>query len=296
MAMNGYRPRTVVITGATSGIGEVAALRLAEHGARIIFVARDPARSDALLTRLRAMNPHEAHSGHLADLSRIEAMRRVGDEIAAHASRIDVLINNAGAIFMRPTRSVDGLAASFATNHLAYYVVTLRLLERLHATPGARIICTASRAHRFARFDLDNLQCNGIRGYALSKLCNLLFVRRLASLLAGYDITVNAVHPGFVATRFADNSGLFWRTLMQWRKAAHGRTPEEGARTIVYLAEAIEVARKSGLYFVDCAPIEPSAAARSDADAKRLWELSARLTGLDFPESLSGRVDSSKNR
>ncbi len=151
MAMNGYRPRTVVITGATSGIGEVAALRLAEHGARVIFVARDPARSDALLKRLRAMNPHGAHSGHLADLSRIEAMRRVGDEIAAHASRIDVLINNAGAIFMGPTRSVDGLAASFATNHLAYYVVTLRLLERLHATPGARIICTASRAHRFAR-------------------------------------------------------------------------------------------------------------------------------------------------
>jgi len=281
------RPRTIVITGATSGIGEVAALRLAEHGARIVFVARDAARARALLTRLRCVNPHAAHSWHLADLSRIEAMRRVGDEIAARESHIDVLINNAGAVFMRPVRTPDGLAATFATNHLAYYVVTLRLLDRLHSTAGARIICTASRAHRFARFAPEHLQYDGIRGYALSKLCNLLFVRRLSQLLIGHDISVNALHPGFVATRFADNSGLFWRTLMQWRKTAHGRTPEEGARTIVYLAEAVEIAGKSGLYFVECLPTEPSAAARSDADAQRLWELSSRLTGVRFPESLS---------
>ncbi|MGB6452142.1 MAG: SDR family NAD(P)-dependent oxidoreductase [Steroidobacteraceae bacterium] len=281
------RPRTIVITGATSGIGEVAALQLAEHGARIVFVARDAARAQALLARLRSVNPHSEHSWHLADLSHIEAMRRVGDEIAARESQIDVLINNAGAVFMRPVRRLDGLAASFATNHLAYHVVTLRLLDRLLSTAGARIICTSSRAHRFARLDFEHLQYDGIRGYALSKLCNLLFVRRLSQLLVSRDISVNALHPGFVATRFADNSGFFWRTLMQWRKAAHGRTPEEGARTIVYLAEAPEIASKSGLYFVDCLPTEPSAAARSDADALRLWELSSRLTGVYFPESLA---------
>ncbi len=278
------RPRTIVITGATSGIGEVAALRLAEHGARIVFVARDAARAEALLTRLRSVNPHSAHSWHLADLSQIETMRRVGDEIAAREPHIDVLINNAGAVFMRPVRTPDGLAASFATNHLAYYVLTLRLLDRLRSTSGARIICTSSRAHRFASFDLEHLQRDGIRGYALSKLCNLLFVRRLSQLLMGHDISVNALHPGFVATRIADNSSFFWRTLMQWRKATRGRTPEEGARTIVFLAETAEIAGESGLYFVDCKPTEPSAAARSDADAQRLWELSSRLTDVHFPE------------
>lgn len=276
------RPRTVVITGATSGIGEVAALRMAEHGARIVFVARNPARARALLTRLRTVNPRTEHSWHLADLSQIETMRRVGDEIAAHEPHIDVLINNAGAVFMRATRTVDGLAATFAVNHLAYYVLTLRLLDRLLSTPGARIICTASRAHHFARFDLEHLRRDGIRGYALSKLCNLLFVRRLSQLLTGHDLSVNALHPGFVATRFADNTGLLWRTLMQWRKTTHGRTPEEGARTILYLAENTEVFGKTGLYFVDCMPAEPSTAARSDADAGRLWELSSQLTGVDL--------------
>jgi NAD(P)-dependent dehydrogenase (short-subunit alcohol dehydrogenase family) len=280
------RPCTVVITGATSGIGQVAAVRLAERGARIVFVARDSTRAEALLTQLRSANPHVAHSWHLADLSQIDAMRRVSDEIALREAHIDVLINNAGAAFMRRTRTADGLAASFALNHLAYFVVTLRLIDRLRGTPGARIICTASRAHRLAEFDSERLQRDGVRGYALSKLCNLLFVRRLSQLLAGHDISVNALHPGFVATRIADNNGFFWRTLMRWRKATHGRTPEEGARTIVYLAESAEVAEQSGLYFVDCMPAEPSAAARSDADAQRLWQLSSQLTGVDFTELL----------
>src|SRR5215469_14605089 len=113
------RPHTVVITGATSGIGQVAAVRLAEHGARIVFVARDPARAEALLIQLRRVNPHAAHSWHRADLSQIDAMRRVSDEIAASEAHIDVLINNAGAVFMRRTRTADGLAATFALNHLA---------------------------------------------------------------------------------------------------------------------------------------------------------------------------------
>jgi len=276
------RPHTVVITGATSGIGQVAAVRLAEHGARIVFVARDPARAEALLTQLRTVNPRAEHSWHRADLSQIDAMRRVSDEIAAREEHIDVLINNAGAVFMHRTRGANGLAATFTLNHLAYFVVTLRLLDRLRRTPGARIICTASRAHRFVGFDFERLQADGIRGYAMSKLCNLLFTRRLSQLLAGDDISVNALHPGFVATRFADNSGFVWRTLMRWRKATHGRTPEEGARTIIFLAEAAEVAKQSGLYFVDCVPTEPSTAARSDADAKRLWQLSSSLTGVDF--------------
>lgn len=275
--------RTVVITGATSGIGEIAAIRLAERGARIVFTARDPARARATLARLQAAGPEASHAVHQADLSVIAEMKRVGADIAAAEARIDVLINNAGAVFMGRTRTVDGLAATFATNQLAYYVLTLQLLARLQATPGARIVCTSSRAHEYARLDFDRLQRDGIGGYAQSKLENLLFVRRLAQLLGPDGVTVNALHPGFVATRFADNCGYAWRTLMRWRKATHGLSPEQGARALIYLAAARELAQRTGGYYVDCQLAIPSARARSDADALRLWQVCAQLSGVDFP-------------
>ena len=276
---------TVVITGATSGIGEVAALRLAERGARIVFVARDPARATATLERLRAAGPRAAHAAHMADLSVIAEMQRVGAQIAAAEPRIDVLINNAGAVFMGRTRTVDGLAATFATNHLAYYALTLQLLGPLRAAPAARIVCTSSRAHQYGRMDFEHLQRDGIAGYAQSKLANLLFARRLAQLLGAGGVTVNALHPGFVATRFADNCGLLWRTFMRWRKAASGLTPDEGAQTLIHLAQSGAVAGCSGGYYVRCALAEPAASARDDAAALRLWQLSAQLTGLDFQPS-----------
>lgn len=275
--------KTVVITGATSGIGEIAALRLAERGARIVFVARDPARAQALLARLRSAGPRAAHAVHFADLSVIAEMRRVGAEIAASEPRIDVLINNAGAVFMKRTRTADGLAVSFALNHLAYYVLTLQLLPQLQATPGARIVCTASRAHQYGRIDFNHLQRDGLAGYAQSKLANLLLVRRLAQRIGSGGVTANALHPGFVATRFADNCGCGWRLLMRWRKAASGLSPEEGAQTLIYLAQAADVAARTGGYYVRCAMTAPSVRACNDEDAVRLWNISAQLTGLDLP-------------
>jgi NAD(P)-dependent dehydrogenase (short-subunit alcohol dehydrogenase family) len=274
--------QTAVVTGATSGIGEVAALSLARRGLRIVFVARDAARGAATLAKLQAAGPQSAHAMHLADLSSLGEMKRVSAAIAAAEPHIDLLLNNAGAVFMGRTRTVDGLAPSFATNHLAYYVLTLLLMERLRVTPGARIVCTSSRAHEYGRMNFQRLQRDGIGGYAQSKLANLLFVRRLAQQLGPGGVTVNALHPGFVATRFADNCGPPWRTLMNWRKRSAGLTPEQGARTLLYLAESPELTGRSGGYYVDCRPVEPSTAARSDADALRLWQLSAQLTGLDF--------------
>jgi NAD(P)-dependent dehydrogenase (short-subunit alcohol dehydrogenase family) len=246
-----------------------------------VFVARDAARAAATLARLEAAAPG-AHTFHLADLSVIAGMKQVGAAIAAAEPRIDLLLNNAGAVFMGRSRTVDGLAPSFATNHLAYYVLALQLLPRLQATPGARIVCTSSRAHQYGRMNFSRLQRDGIGGYAQSKLANLLFVRRLAQLLGPGGVTVNALHPGFVATRFADNCAPPWRMLMNWRKRSAGLTPEQGARTLVYLAESPEVAGRSGGYYADCRQVEPSAAARSDADALHLWQVSAQLTGLDF--------------
>lgn len=277
----------MVITGATSGIGEIAALELASRGARVVFVARDRDRARATLARLLAAGPGRAHAVHFADLSVLAEQRRVGAEIAATEPRIDVLLNNAGALSMGRTKTVDGLAVTFATNHLAYYVLTVLLLPRLQASPEGRIVCTASRAHRQGRIDFEHLQRDGISGYAQSKLANLLFVRRLAQMLAGTRTTVNALHPGFVATRFADNGGVAWRALMRCVKAAAAITPEYGARTLTYLAQSDEVAGQSGGYYVRCALRQTSVQARSDADARRLWQLSAQLTGVSLDESLS---------
>jgi len=279
---NALMPQNIVITGATSGIGEVAALHLAQSGARIILVARSAERAKATLSRLKVINPHVEHRAYLADLSSIAEMKRVAAEILSTEPVIDVLINNVGAVYMDDTLTADGLAPTFATNHLAYYVLTLMLLPTLRASPHARIICTSSRAHRYAKLDFNNLQRNGILGYAQSKLMNLLFTRRLAQLLKDEPITINAFHPGFVATRFADNTNLLWRMLMQIRKKLFGLTPEQGAKTLIHLAESSEITATGG-YFVDCKLQEPAIHAGSDTEALHLWKLSAELTEVDFP-------------
>ena len=270
-----------MITGATSGIGEVAALSLAKRGARIVLVARDPGRASATLRRLAAAGPSGAHTAYLADLSVIAEQRRVATEIAAAEPRIDVLINNAGALIMGRTRTADGLAASFALNHLAYFVLTLLLLPRLQGSVQARIVCTTSRAHRQGRIDFAHLQRDGLAGYGQSKLANLLFVRRLAQLLAGSNVSVNAVHPGFVATRFADNCGRGWGLLARCFKAVAAISPEAGAQTLILLAQSEELNGHSGGYYVGGTLAETSARARSDADAEQLWRISAQLTGVD---------------
>jgi NAD(P)-dependent dehydrogenase (short-subunit alcohol dehydrogenase family) len=276
--------KTVVITGATSGIGAVAARRLAELGARIVIVARDRHRAEETLGELRAVAPGQAHAAFYADLSRLREMKRVAGEIAAAEPRIDVLMNNAGLIAARNERTEDGLERMFATNHLSYFVLTHLLLERLRAAGGARIVSTASDAHRRGKLDFDRLQeQKGAAGYGTTKLCNILFTRELARRLAGTGVTANCLHPGFVATRFGDNAGGLLRTGLTIAKRLFALSPEEGAQTMVYLASSPEVAGRSGGYYERCAPAEPSLAAQNDADARRLWELSVKMTGIGGP-------------
>lgn len=274
--------KTVVVTGATSGIGEVAAVELARMGARIVFVARNPLRQDATLARLMVANDKVKHAAYLADLSRLSEMKRVAGEIAAAEPRIDVLINNAGAIFARRETTVDGLEMTFATNHLAYFVVTNLLLGRLKA--GARIVSTSSAAHKSGKLDFDDLQSQkrytGFGAYGASKLCNVLFTRELARRLAGSGVTATCLHPGFVATGFGDNNEGLFSFGVGIAKRFGAVTPEEGAKTIVYLASSPDVAGQSGGYYFKCAPATPSAAAQNDADAKRLWEVSAKIAGV----------------
>lgn len=272
--------KVVVITGGTSGIGEVAAEKLAATGARIVLIARSPARAEATLGRLNKANPDAAHSAHYADLSSIADTRRVAAEVAAAEPRIDVLINNAGALFNRRQLSPDGLEMTFAVNHMAYFVLTEGLRERLVASAPARIVNTASAAHGGAKLDFDDLQsAKGYAGFAVygrSKLANILFTRELARRLAGTGVTANSLHPGFVATRFGESSGGVLQALFPIVRL-FAITPEKGAETIIYLASAPEVATTTGLYFVDRRPRAPSAEAQNDADAARLWAASEAI-------------------
>ncbi len=278
------KDKVVVITGATSGIGRVAAERLAERGARLVLVARDKARAEVVLARLRERGRGIAHCVRYADLARLSEMKRVAQEIAEAEPRIDVLINNAGAMFNKRRVTEDGLELTFALNHMAYFVLTHGLSERLVASAPSRVINTASEAHRGARLDFDDLQStrgySGFKVYGRSKLCNILHTRELARRLAGTGVTANCLHPGFVATRFGDESGGLGAWVVRLAKLL-AISPEEGARTIVHLATSDDVAHDSGEYFHRCRIASPAREAQDDVAAERLWLESARLARME---------------
>jgi retinol dehydrogenase 12 len=266
--------KVIVMTGATSGIGQIAAERLARMGARLVIVARDRARGADTLARLEASAPGRGHSVHNADLMRLKEVKRVAGEIAAAQPRIDVLVNNAGAMFSRRAVTADGLERTFALNHMAYFVLTAGLVGRLAAGAPARVVNTASNAHRNGRLDFDDLQsARSYRPFAVygtSKLCNILFTRELARRLSGQGVVANSFSPGFVATRFGDEAGGLHGALMPIVKLFAG-SPEKGAETLVWLASSPDAGKVSGEYFYRGKPGRLTAAAQDDALAQRLW-------------------------
>ena len=279
----GLEGKVCVITGATSGIGQVAAEQLARMGARLVLVARDARRAEATMARLRACAPATAHGVHYADLSRISEMKRVAAEIAAAEPRIDLLVNNAGALFSAREVTADGLEKHFAVNHVAYMVLTQGLGERLFAAAPARVVSTASGAHHGARLDLADLQTakgyNGVLAYQRSKLYNIMWTRELARRWAGKGVTVNCFHPGFVATRYGDNAGGLLAIGVRIAKL-FAISPEKGARTLIHLATSPDVADVTGGYFVKCRLTAPSHDAENDVAARRLWDETVRLAGI----------------
>jgi NAD(P)-dependent dehydrogenase (short-subunit alcohol dehydrogenase family) len=274
--------KTVVATGATSGIGEVAVTTLAGMGARIVLIARDAKRAAATLAKLESVAPGRGHRAHIADLSLVAETRRVGAEIEASEARIDVLINNAGAMFSDRRVTAEGLELTFALNHMAYFVLTEALRERLVAAAQARVVSTASGAHFGARLDFADLQCargySGMRAYRRSKLANILFTRELARRLAGSGVTANCLHPGLVATRFGDEAGGWTARLFPLIKR-FAISPAQGAQTIIYLASSPEAAAVSGKYFDKQKVRNPSEAAQDDQAAALLWGRSEELAG-----------------
>ncbi|MDP2309656.1 MAG: SDR family oxidoreductase [Pseudomonadota bacterium] len=271
--------KVILLTGATSGIGREAALALAPSGAVLVLVGRDRAKTDALVAELRAINP--AVEGLVADLSSQAEVRRLAAEFLARFDRLDVLVNNAGALFTTREETVDNIERTFALNHLAYFLLTTLLLERLRASAPSRVVSVSSNAHRRGRMHWDDLGLRGYPGqgwgaYGQSKLANILFTRELARRLEGTGVTANCLHPGFVDTGFARNNGRLARLIMALTRPLQRRA-DKGAETVVWAASAQELTTATGHYFTDCAPRKTTAAGDSVADAQRLWEVSARM-------------------
>jgi NAD(P)-dependent dehydrogenase (short-subunit alcohol dehydrogenase family) len=279
--MDGKR---VLITGATGGIGRITARALAEAGAEVILVGRNQARGNAAATEIAAAAGEGRATFVAADLSRQAEVRRLAEQVAARWDRLDVLLNNAGAMFKHRRESADGIEMTLATNHLSYYLLTRSLFERLKAAAPARIVNVASGAHRRARLRLDDIQSRRryrpIEVYSNTKLCNVLFTYELARRIAGSGVTANCLHPGFVATDIGPAHGvvpgIVWRLVT--RVAAI--PPEEGAETSIHVAGAPDLEGVSGRYFDKCRPVASSPTSRDRDLQRRLWDISAELTGM----------------
>jgi NAD(P)-dependent dehydrogenase (short-subunit alcohol dehydrogenase family) len=276
--------KTCVITGATSGIGRAAAEALAAMGARIVMVARDAQRGEAMLAHLRDHFPRGAHSVHYADLLNLADVKRVAADIAAAEPRVDVLLNNAGAMFASRQITPDGFERTFALNHVAPFVLTHGLRVSLFAAAPARVVNTAGCLHHLATLHLDDLRLehryDAFYAYAHAKLCCVLFTRELARRWAGRQVTANSVHPGEVATSFGYQAGglipLAFALIHLF-----GSSPQTGARRLVRLASAREYAGTTGRYFYKEKLSRPNPLAEDDENAERLWQATARLAEID---------------
>lgn len=283
--MGGMDGKVVLITGATNGIGKVAALELAKQGAQVVIVGRNPAKTAEAVAAIKAQSGNPAVEMIVADLSSMAEVRKAAEAFKSGHERLDVLINNAGAVFGTRQETVDGYEMTFALNHLAYFLLTNLLLDTLKASAPARIINVSSGAHAFGRIDFDNLNsekgysAGGFRAYGTSKLQNLLFTYELARRLAGTGVTAHALHPGSVATGFAHNN-RGWLSLLYRVVDRFSLTPEQGADTIIYLASSPQLIGETGQYWEKRKAIRSSAASYDEAAQARLWAVSEQLTGL----------------
>lgn len=270
-----------LVTGATAGIGEATASGLAALGATVVVAGRSIERCVAAVERIKQQTGNENVDHLLADLSSLKQVRGLADEFKSRHSRLDVLVNNAGAINLARRASVDGIELTFALNHLSYFLLTNLLLDVMVASAPARIVNVSSSSHRRARINFDDLQgrrrYRGFRAYAQSKLGNVLFTYELARRLDGAGVTVNALHPGLVATRFLANNGRFG-PIFSFFFGLRGISPENGARTSVYLASSNEVEGITGGYYEKSEAVRSAPASYDEDAAARLWEISVEMT------------------
>jgi retinol dehydrogenase 14 len=275
--------KVVLITGGTSGIGKAVATALAAMGAEVVVTGRSRERGEAAVEEIRRASGKEGVSLVLADLTVQAEVRTLAEEFGRSHDRLDVLINNAGAVFSKRVETADGLERTLALNHLAPFLLTNLLLGLIKDSAPSRIITVSSEARRGAEIDFDDLQSErkyrGFPVYGKSKLANILFTYELAERLRGTGVTANCVHPGAVSTNFGMNNGgvmvLLFRALKPFM-----RTPEQGADTLIYLASSPEVEGVSGRYFGDRKVISSFEEPHDVSAQKRLWEASEELTNL----------------
>jgi NAD(P)-dependent dehydrogenase (short-subunit alcohol dehydrogenase family) len=273
-----------IVTGANSGIGKVTAMALAQQGAHLIMVCRSPQKTEPVRQEIIEKTGNGLVDVFYCDFGIQAQIRKVCDEIKAKFERVDVLVNNAGFI-AKGYREItqDGFEKTLAVNHLGYFMMTNLLGDLLKAAPSARIVNVSSEAHRFTKFEANNLQLekgySAIKAYALSKLCNVLFTKELAKRLQGTNIITNCLHPGGVGTNFASDSTPLFKFIFKIGKYFL-ISPEKGAETSIFLATAPEAGNYNGEYFDKKAVKKTSSDARNPEYAKVLWDLSTEMTGL----------------
>jgi len=270
-----------LVTGATAGIGEATASGLASLGATVIVAGRNTERCSASVERIkqRTRNPEVAYL--VADLASQREVRRLAGEFKTRYARLDVLVNNAGAINLARRSTVDRIELTFALNHLSYFLLTDLLIDLMISSAPARIVNVSSSSHRQTGINFENLQgggrYRGFRAYAQSKLGNVLFTYELARRLEGTGVTANALHPGVVATRFLANNGKIG-PIFSFLFGLRGISPENGARTSIYLASSNEVEGVTGSYYEKSRAVRSADASYDEDAAARLWEISADMT------------------
>ncbi|MCJ7625668.1 MAG: SDR family oxidoreductase [Anaerolineaceae bacterium] len=277
------KDKVCMVTGATSGIGLVTAQELASMGAKIVIVGRNSQKGEQIVAAIKEATGNSHVELMLADLSEQSQIRKLVSDFKQRYDRLNVLVNNAGAMFLRRIISPDGFEMTFAVNYLNYFLLTSLLLDVLKSSAPARIVNVASRSHEGKLLDFDDLQSEkkyqGMDVYGKSKLGNIYFTYELARRLEGSNVTVNSLHPGFVATNMGTNNGwfvkLFWPLL-----GLFAVKPQEGARTSIYLASSPEVEGVSGKYFMECKEVPSSSQSYDEDTARRLWQISEELTGM----------------
>jgi len=275
--MNG---KVCLVTGATDGIGKVSARVLAEKGAKVIIVGRNPEKSATVLAELKSSSGNENIDLLMADLAVMQEVRDLAEQVISHYDRLDILLNNAGGYFAKHELTSDGLERTFALNHMSYFLLTNKLMELLKSSAPARIVNVSSDAHYGVDMDFENLngeqEYKAWKAYQKSKLANVLFTYELLKKVPA-DITVNCLHPGFVATNFGHNIGGFFGPVVKIAQRISAIDPEEGAKTSIFLCSAPEVKGVSGKYFYKCQPNTSSRESRNMDTGKRLWQISSDI-------------------
>lgn len=287
------RGKHCMITGASSGLGRVTALQLAGMGAALTLVCRNRARGEKVVGEIQQQTGSRTVNLILADLSVQEAIRELAREFLARGEPLHILVNNAGLFNLKRELTADGREMVFAVNHLSYFMLTLLLLDRIKQSAPARIVTVASAAHLWGTIDFDDLEgarrYRSRQSYGQSKLANILFTYELARRLQGTGVTVNCAHPGAVATGLGANNGILAKLLMPVI-GLFMRNAQQGAETQIYLACSPEVEGISGKYFVDCKPAKSTPESHNVEVAHRLWEVSAKMTGVDLDSNAAAHA------